>query len=208
MVFQDQALFPNMTVEENVRFPGVLDRHERKRLLEGTALAGLRDRYPGTLSGGQRQRVALARVLALRPRLLLLDEPLSAVDRDMRATLQDLLWEHHRRHGMTTLLVSHDIPEIQKLADEVGILGDGRMIERKDPRQFSEMSGGYETERIRGTVIGIREGRDEKELSLSTGHRTVDILLPRTRDDLKEGDRVTIARAKEASIVEKESLFN
>ena len=121
-VFQDYALFPNMTVRENLAFatpdePGKKQRvAELLDMLELTELAG---RRPAVLSGGQQQRVALARALARRPRLLLLDEPLSALDLPTRLRLQQVLAEVHRQFELTTILISHDPAEITRLADRV-----------------------------------------------------------------------------------------
>jgi len=109
-VFQDYALFPNMSVKENLRFalqkgdnPAIIDE-----LLDTIALRELADRLPSQLSGGQQQRVAMARALVRRPRLLLLDEPLSALDHAMRHKLQDELAKLHQHFNLTTILVSHD----------------------------------------------------------------------------------------------------
>jgi molybdate transport system ATP-binding protein len=120
-VFQDYALFPNMTVEENLLFalrPGQA-REAAFDLLETTRLSALARRYPPRLSGGQKQRVALARALVPEPALLLLDEPLSALDEEARAELQDELLALHAKRRFTALLVSHDRAEISKLSTRV-----------------------------------------------------------------------------------------
>ncbi len=120
-VFQDDALFPNMTVEENLLFalrPGQR-RDAAFELLETTRLSALARRYPARLSGGQKQRVALARALVAEPALLLLDEPLSALDEEARAQLQDELLALHAKRRFTALLVSHDRAEISKLSTRV-----------------------------------------------------------------------------------------
>jgi molybdate transport system ATP-binding protein len=120
-VFQDYALFPNMTVQENIAFG--LHKNDNKKivgeLLELTALNSFASRKTDALSGGQKQRVALARAIAKRPLLLLLDEPLSAIDNTMRSQLQTTLLELHRHFKLTTILVSHDTDEIVKLSDAV-----------------------------------------------------------------------------------------
>lgn len=129
-VFQDYALFPNMTVRGNLDY--ALGRGapagEAARLLELTGLEGLAGAYPATLSGGQKQRLALIRALARRPQLLMLDEPLSALDPDLRLRLQDELLRLHRIFGTTTLMVSHDPLEIARLADRVIRLEGGRVV--------------------------------------------------------------------------------
>ncbi len=128
-MFQDYALFPNMTVEENLRFalrPGQ-DPRVVAELLELVELAALSGRYPATLSGGQKQRTALARALVQRPALLLLDEPLSALDPETRARLQAEVRALHARYGSTTLLVSHDREEVRRLAGRTLVLEKGKV---------------------------------------------------------------------------------
>lgn len=112
-VFQDYALFPNMTVKQNIIF-ALKDKTNLKlvdRLLDETQLSNLSHQLPAHISGGQKQRVALARALALEPKVLLMDEPLSALDIETRIKLRELILELHLKYQMTTILVSHDIPE-------------------------------------------------------------------------------------------------
>ena len=133
-MFQDYALFPNMTVAENLRFalkPGQAPAIVGE-LLDMVDLAGLSDRRPAQLSGGQQQRAALARALVQRPRLLLLDEPLSALDWETRARLQAGLLEARRRFGMSMVLVTHDPAEMRRLADRALLL-EGGNISRSGP---------------------------------------------------------------------------
>lgn len=129
-VFQDYTLFPNMTVEENLKFALRKNQNAKviEELIELIELEGLKKRYPITLSGGQQQRVALARALVQQPRLLLLDEPLSALDREMREKLQNYLLEIHERYQLTTILVSHDEAEIVKMADKILVLEGGEVV--------------------------------------------------------------------------------
>lgn len=133
-VFQDLALFPHLSVADNVGF-GLhrLDRADRAtRSLETLALLGLQDlahRYPHELSGGQQQRVALARSLAPRPDLLLLDEPFSSLDADLRGRLRDDLRALLKRLGIAALLVTHDQEEAFAFADTVGVMKAGRLLQ-------------------------------------------------------------------------------
>ncbi len=137
-VFQDYALFPNMNVRENIAF--ALNKHDQvtivDELLELTGLSMLSQRKIQTLSGGQMQRVALARAIAKKPLLLLLDEPLSAIDNTMRAHLQTTLLEAHKRFELTTILVSHDMDEIIKLSDAVIHLEHGMVQQDTSPASF------------------------------------------------------------------------
>jgi len=129
-VFQDYALFPNMTVRKNLEFA----LEDKKKLnfvdeiLEIVDLTELGNRKPLTLSGGQKQRVALARALMRKPDILLLDEPLSALDFEIRNKLQDELQEIHQKFNITTIMVTHDLNEAFKLSDKVLVLDKGKII--------------------------------------------------------------------------------
>jgi molybdate transport system ATP-binding protein len=134
-VFQDYALFPNMTVRENLAFAANGQPQPARiisELLESLELTELAARRPAVLSGGQQQRVALARALARRPRLLLLDEPLAALDLPTRLRLQQVLADVHRQFELTTILISHDPAEIIRLADRVLEVELGQ-VRRVDP---------------------------------------------------------------------------
>jgi putative spermidine/putrescine transport system ATP-binding protein len=134
MVFQSYALFPNLTVAENIGF-GLKVAHQpageiRKRVEEMLALIKLPElgsRYPYQLSGGQQQRVALARALAIRPQLLLLDEPLSALDAKIRVALRTEIRAIQRQLGITTIYVTHDQEEALSLSDRVVVMNNGRI---------------------------------------------------------------------------------
>lgn len=142
MMFQNYALFPNMTVADNVGF-GLRVRkvgaaEERRRIgeaLELVQLSALGDRKPHQLSGGQRQRVALARAIVTNPRVLLLDEPLSALDKALRVDMQIELKRIQREIGITTIFVTHDQEEALTLSDKIGILKGGQMIQAGPPRE-------------------------------------------------------------------------
>ena len=133
-VFQGLALFPHLTVAKNIAF-GLADRprHERARraaeVIERLGLSGLEGRYPRELSGGQRQRVALGRALAIDPALLLLDEPLSALDAPLRLALRDELREILTAWGTAAVVVTHDFTEAYRLADRIVVYERGRVIQ-------------------------------------------------------------------------------
>ncbi len=136
LVFQHYALFRHMTVGENVEFAlrvrGVRRRNRARRrdeLLQLVALEGYAARLPGQLSGGQQQRVAVARALAHEPQVLLLDEPFGALDAKIRVELRETIRQVQRRLGMTTILVTHDQEEAFALADRIGIMNNGRLLE-------------------------------------------------------------------------------
>lgn len=127
-VFQNYALFPSMTVRRNLEFAAGRRKDPRvDMLLAMVGLQELQHRYPENLSGGQQQRVALARALIRQPKILLLDEPLSALDEAMREKLQEEIVRLHRELKLTTILVSHDRSEILRLADSVIMLDKGRV---------------------------------------------------------------------------------
>lgn len=135
LVFQDFALFPHLTVRENLEYaiPKGEDTAIVTELIEWMELTALRDKRPASLSGGQQQRVALARAIARKPKILLLDEPLSALDDEMRWKLQDYIIRAHRDYKLTTILVSHHLPEILRLSDEVICLDKGRITRQGLP---------------------------------------------------------------------------
>ena len=140
MVFQNYALFPNMTVADNVAFgldvrglPKAETRERVKAALDLVKLGALGERKPHQLSGGQRQRVALARAFVINPRVLLLDEPLGALDKALRVDMQAELKRIQREIGITTIFVTHDQEEALTMADRVGILKDGRLVEEGPP---------------------------------------------------------------------------
>jgi iron(III) transport system ATP-binding protein len=138
MVFQDYALFPHMTLNDNIGF-GLRNqtRSQRQQLIDEmlatVGIHGLGERYPHELSGGQQQRVALARALAANPRLLLLDEPFSNLDIDLRERLGQDIREILKQRGITTMLVTHDQHEAFALGDLIGIMHNGRILQWDTP---------------------------------------------------------------------------
>jgi molybdate transport system ATP-binding protein len=137
-VFQDYALFPTMSVRQNLLFAAQNNQQRAyaDTLIEMTELGALSHRLPATLSGGQKQRVALARALVRHPKILVLDEPLSALDPTMRQKLQDELSLIHKKLGITTLLVSHDIAETVKLSNRLANIQTGRVASICPPMDF------------------------------------------------------------------------
>ncbi len=168
MVFQAYSLFPHMTVRQNVAFGLRLRRvspaERDRRALEMLELVGLStqaDRYPHQISGGQQQRVALARALAIEPQVLLLDEPLSALDAKVRAQLRDQIRRIQLEVGITTLFVTHDQEEALAIADRVGVMRDGKLEQLAAPTEvYSRPATPFVAEfvgltnRLAGTVSG------------------------------------------------------
>ncbi|WEK54677.1 MAG: ABC transporter ATP-binding protein [Candidatus Cohnella colombiensis] len=143
MVFQSYALFPNLTVSENIeygmRMRGASIEERRKRSDELLALVDLiekRNAYPQHLSGGQQQRVALARSLAVQPKVLLLDEPLSALDAKIRKNLRSEIRDIQKKFNMTTIFVTHDQEEALTLSDRVCLMNKGRIVQQGSPEQL------------------------------------------------------------------------
>lgn len=145
MVFQNYALFPHLSVADNIAFglsvkhvPREQIRERVVEMLELVQLAGMGERLPKQLSGGQQQRVALARVLITRPSVLLLDEPLGALDKQLRSQMQVELHELQRRLGITTIFVTHDQEEAMTLSDRIAVMHTGRIIQVGEPNQVYE----------------------------------------------------------------------
>ncbi|MDR3534402.1 MAG: ABC transporter ATP-binding protein [Rhodopila sp.] len=143
IVFQSYALFPHMSVWENVAYPlrvRAVDRTERRRqaeaMLDTVGLRGYSERLPAALSGGQQQRVALARALVFKPRTLLLDEPLSALDAATRISMRDEIRRIQKQQNIASLLITHDRDEALSLADRVAVLRDGRLVQIAPPQEL------------------------------------------------------------------------
>ncbi len=164
IVFQSYALFPHMTVAENVGF-GLemrkVEKQERQqRIMETLQLVGLAefaDRFPKALSGGQRQRVALARAIVIKPQLLLLDEPLSALDAKIRESMQVELRNIQHTVGITTILVTHDQAEAMAMSDRIAVMNVGRMARLGAPFEIYERPGDSFTSNFLGST-NIFEG--------------------------------------------------
>lgn len=195
-VFQDYALFPNLTVRENLAF--ALQKGNDKKivdeLLELMELQYLQNSKPQHLSGGQKQRVALARAIVRKPKILLLDEPLSALDDEMRFKLQDYILKAHQQYQLTTILVSHHLPEIFKLSTHVILLDKGKIIKEGTPSfVFSEekISSKF---KITGEIIAIEKSDVVYIVSVLSGSNIIKVIA--TEDEiisLKVGTKVLVA---------------
>ena len=194
MVFQSYSLFPNMDALDNVAFglrmrgqPTATRRAKAAELLEMVGLADQAEKYPHQMSGGQQQRVALARALAIEPRVLLLDEPLSALDALVRAELRDQIRALQQRLSITTVFVTHDQEEVLSMADRICVMSKGRIEQVASPAeiyarpstafvaQFVGISSRVPAEVRAGEVTVFGEGRPVRGAAPSAG--AVDALL-------------------------------
>ena len=178
LVFQNYALFPHMTVGDNVSFGlrmSGLDRSEiARRTQEALALvrlSGLDDRYPSMLSGGQQQRVALARTLIMRPAALLLDEPLGALDKNLRESMQFELRRLQHTLGITTVLVTHDQEEALTLSDMVVVMNEGRIVQAGAPQEVYDRPRSRFVAEFLGTanIFACSGGGDERTVQIKLG---------------------------------------
>ena len=194
-VFQDYALFPNLTVKENVQF-ALRKKGDRKiapELLELMELEQLQNNKPINLSGGQQQRVALARAIARQPKILLLDEPLSALDDEMRFKLQDYIFKAHLHYKLTTILVSHHLPEIFRLSDNVIILDKGKIIKQGKPLDvFTELKMSSKFN-VTGEIIDITKNDIVYIVSVLSMNNIIKIIATADEiNNLKVGQKVLV----------------
>ncbi|HEB9316698.1 TPA: sulfate/molybdate ABC transporter ATP-binding protein [Campylobacter coli] len=196
-VFQDYALFPNMSVKENISYAAT-SKQKAEELLSLMNLENLAKIYPKNLSGGQAQRVALARALAREPQILLLDEPLSALDFKMRSFLQDELVKILQHFKITTLLVSHDLAEIYKLSHRILELSDGKIIKDARTNEFFTSSNLSAKLRLSATLLEIKKSDILMIFTLLLNQDIVKITLSeeeflRTYKDVKIGDTLLLS---------------
>lgn len=195
-VFQDYALFPNMTIRQNLEFALQKGRDGQhiSDLIDIIELGDLQNRKPETLSGGQKQRAALARALVQQPDLLLLDEPLSALDSKIRLKLQDHILNVHREFKLTTVLISHDIGEIVKLSDQVYILEEGKVIRQGAADEIfvnKRISGKF---KFTGEVLRIEHQQVVCIVTVLIESDLVKVIVMESEiEDLKVGDKVMVA---------------
>ncbi|WP_213297123.1 ABC transporter ATP-binding protein [Paraburkholderia sacchari] len=201
MVFQNYALFPHLTIAENVAFPLSVRRVSRadqkvrvKRALEMIELPHLANRRPAQLSGGQQQRVALARALVFEPSVVLMDEPLGALDKRLRETMQYEIMRLHRELSLTIVYVTHDQAEALTMSDRVAVFSDGRIQQAASPTELYENARNAfvanfvgENNGLRGRVVTVKD--NWATLVLSDGS----IIRGRCEQDLSEGNEAMLA---------------
>ena len=192
-VFQDYALFPNMTVEQNLLFVQK-DRALAHYLLEVTELWQLKDRFPSTLSGGQKQRVSLCRAFMKRPKLLLLDEPLSALDPKMRTKLQNEILTLHKKFATTTIMVSHDPAEIYRLASRVLVLELGKIVDDGTVKEILLKTSGSQKFSFEGELLDIVKVDVIYVAIVAIGQQLVEIVVSR-----KEAEKLEVGRVMSVS---------
>jgi putrescine transport system ATP-binding protein len=203
MMFQSYALFPHMSVERNVAFglkQDGLPRDEIRarvdEMLKLVQLAPLARRYPGQLSGGQRQRVALARALAKRPKVLLLDEPLGALDKRLREETQFELMDLQHELGTTFLVVTHDQEEAMTMADRIGVMDRGRLVQVASPPELYEQPRSRFVAEFVGDV-NILEGRVAAQENglwrIGTAHAPAALTIDDPDEVLQAGQSVAVA---------------
>lgn len=200
-VFQDYALFPNMSVEENLLFVNK-DKDLAHHLLEMTELDSLKHRVPNTLSGGQQQRVSLCRALMNRPKLLLMDEPLSALDPVMRTKLQNEILALHKEFGTTTIMVSHDPSEIYRLANRVVVLNQGKIINDGSPKEILLKTSGSQKFSFEGELLDIVKVDVIYVAIIAIGQQLVEVVVDETQaKSLVVGNSVTVSTKAFAPII-------
>ncbi len=218
MVFQNYALFPHMTIAENIGFglttqarsdrPSAGERAERvAAMVRLVSLEGMESRYPSEISGGQAQRVAVARALINRPRVLLLDEPLSALDRNVRFALREELLRIHQELGTTFVFVTHDQDEALSISQLVGVMNRGRLEQVADPQTIYRSPATLFTARFvgagsffPGTAISTQGGSVEVEVAarrfqasdagVSNGEEVQVLLRPEELEVAREGQGI------------------
>ena len=192
-VFQDYALFPNYTVLENLLYVNK-DINLANHLLNLTELNELKNRYPQTLSGGQKQRVSLCRAMMNRPKILLMDEPLSALDTNMRTKLQNEILALHKEFETTTIMVSHDPSEIYRLANRVVVLNEGKIINDGLPKDVLLKTSGSAKFSFEGELLDIIKVDVIHIAIISIGQQIVEVVIGNDEiKNLKVGDKIRVS---------------
>jgi putative spermidine/putrescine transport system ATP-binding protein len=204
MVFQSYALFPNMTVAQNIGFGLKVANASKseidarvKEMLSLIKLDTLADRYPWQMSGGQQQRVALARALANKPKVLLLDEPLSALDAKIRISLREEIRELQRELNITTVFVTHDQEEALSISDRIVVLNEGRVEQTGTPSDIYNFPRTRFVASFIGTLNQVQgQVVDTGKGEIRVGEHT--LITSNPLDDLKNGQQCTLAIRPEA----------
>lgn len=192
-VFQDYALFPNLNVIDNLLYVKK-DKDLAKQLLNLTDLYELKNRYPNSLSGGQKQRVSLCRALMKRPKILLMDEPLSALDPHMRLKLQDEILTLHKEFKTTTIMVSHDPSEMYKLASRVLVLKDGKIIDDGLPKDILLKTQGSQKFSFEGELLDIIKVDVINIAIVAIGQQIVEVVISNIEaQNLIIGEKVNVS---------------
>ena len=192
-VFQDYALFPNFSVLDNLLYVNK-DKELANYLLKMTELEELKNRFPLTLSGGQKQRVSLCRALMNRPKILLMDEPLSALDSEMRTKLQNEILTLHKEFNTTTIMVSHDPSEIYRLANRVVTLNFGQIINDGLPKDILLKTKGSQKFSFEGELLDIIKVDVIHVAIVSIGQQLVEVVVSRDEiKNLKIGQKVSLS---------------
>lgn len=192
-VFQDYALFPNLSVIDNLLYVKK-DKDLAKQLLNLTDLYELKNRYPNSLSGGQKQRVSLCRALMKRPKILLMDEPLSALDPHMRLKLQDEILTLHKEFKTTTIMVSHDPSEMYKLASRVLVLKDGKIIDDGLPKDILIKTQGSQKFSFEGELLDIIKVDVINIAIVAIGQQIVEVVISNIEaQNLIIGEKVNVS---------------
>jgi molybdate transport system ATP-binding protein len=192
-VFQDYALFPNFSVLDNLLYVKK-DKELANYLLKITELEELKNRFPQTLSGGQKQRVSLCRALMNRPKILLMDEPLSALDSNMRTKLQNEILTLHKEFNTTTIMVSHDPSEIYRLANRVVTLNFGEIINDGLPKDILLKTKGSQKFSFEGELLDIIKVDVIKVAIISIASQLVEVVISNEEaKDLKIGQKVSVS---------------
>ncbi len=202
-VFQDYALFPNMSVLGNLLYVRK-DKKFAQKLLELVGLSQLQDRLPAALSGGQKQRVSLARAMMGRPEILLLDEPLSALNPELRAKLQQDILSLHEAFGTTTVMVSHDPSEMYRLASRVVVLNHGKVVRNGAAKEVLLHTSGSQKFSFEGELLEIYKVDVLNVGVVSIGNQLVEVVLDSSEaSQLRPGDIVSLGTKAFAPLVSK-----
>lgn len=192
-VFQDYALFANMNVLQNLLYVNK-DKALAKHLLEITELSELSNRMPNSLSGGQKQRVSLCRALMNRPKLLLMDEPLSALDPNMRTKLQNEILALHKEFNTTTIMVSHDPSEMYRLSSRVIVLNQGKIINDGSAKEILLRTQGSSKFSFEGELLDIKKVDVIYIAIISIGQQLVEVVISdEEKKSLNIGQKVNIS---------------